>query len=277
MLYHRYYQFCDPAVFAVLRRMQAETEEVLFMLDKNSPVPLYYQIMEDIKAQLKAGKLSSGEKLPTEQWLCQHYDVSRVTIRKALSELIASGLVQGRRGKGYYVTTPDINLSIAHMASLHKTLTASGILSTSRVLSIRTVSAPPVMVRSTGINLGENVIEVHRIRYANGSPISDQTSYLVERMCRGLPLEKLSTCSLYDMFQEHGIEIGYSNQTFMAALPDDELRKNLQLTGDCALLSIHAAVFTTDDRAVEYSINKYVPDRYSYSIRLDYLSNKQGR
>lgn len=247
------------------------------MLDKNSPVPLYYQIIEDIKAQLKEGRLSSGEKLPTEQWLCQHYDVSRVTIRKALSELIASGLVQGKRGKGYYVTTPDINLSIAHMASLHKALTSSGVISTSRILSIRTVSAPPIMVRSTGIDYGEDVIEIHRIRYANGSPISDQTSFLIEKMCRDLPLENLTTCSLYDMFQEHGIEIGYSNQTFMAALPDDTLKKNLQLTDDRALLSIHAAVFTTDNRVVEYSINKYVPDRYSYSIRLDYLSTKNSK
>lgn len=245
------------------------------MLDKSSPLPLYYQVMEDIKRQIKEGHFAVGTKLPTEQWLCKYYDVSRVTIRKALSELINSGIIRGQRGKGYYVSSPNINLSIVHMASLHKALTNSGILSTSRVLSIRTITAPSSMVRNTDILPTEKVIELHRIRYANGRPISDQVAYLVEKFCRDLPLEQLSTSSLYDMLQQHHINIGYSKQTFMAALPDDELRKNLQLEGDCALLSIHATVYNTDDKVIEYSINKYVPDRYCYNIRLDYLPDKE--
>ena len=244
------------------------------MLDKYSPIPLYYQIMENIKQQIKEGHLSAGEKLPTEQWLCNHYDVSRVTIRKALSELIATGLINGQRGKGYYVTTPNINLSIAHMASLHKALSASGIVSTSRVLSVRTIAAPPIVIKNTGISSSERVIELHRIRYANGNPISDQTSYLRESFCHDFQLDRLETCSLYDMFQEHGIQVGYSDQTFMAALPDEQLRKNLHLTEDVALLSVHASVFNTDNDIIEYSINKYVPERYNYCIRLNYLPEK---
>ena len=67
------------------------------MLDKSSPLPLYYQIMEDIKRQIKEGQFAVNTKLPTEQWLCTHYDVSRVTIRKALSELQAANFCRVRR------------------------------------------------------------------------------------------------------------------------------------------------------------------------------------
>ena len=242
------------------------------MIDKLSPVPLYYQIMEDIRQSIREGRLLPGEKLPTEQWLCEHYDVSRVTIRKALAELTSSGQIQGFRGKGNYIATPNIQLSISHMASLHRALTGSGIIATSQILSIKNVSAPPVVAKNTELSSSTQMIEVHRIRYANGSPIAEQTIYLPEAFGEKLPLEKLDTDSLYDMFQRFGINIAYSNQSFMAIFADDAACRNLQLEGNRALLSIHATVYNTDNEIVEYSINNYVPDRYTYNIRLDYLS-----
>jgi len=240
------------------------------MINKTSPVPLYYQIMEDLLSQINSKELLPGQKLPTEEWLCQHYDVSRVTIRKALSELVASGQIQRKRGKGNYITRPDVNLSLTHMASLHKALTIRGIVSTSKIISIYTTLPPQEMIKSTGISPSEQVIVLHRIRYADGLPISDQVSYLVQRLCGGLHLERLANQSLYDMFQEEGIQIAYSNQTFKAAPSTKEQQDYLELDSRESLLVIHAAVYNTDNEIIEYSENYYVSERYSYNIRLDY-------
>lgn len=246
------------------------------MLDKSTPIPLYYQIKEDIRQQIEGGKLKPGEKLPTESWLIDYYGVSRVTVRNAIAELISAGCIENRRGKGNFICNPRIVLPFGQLTSLHKVLTNAGIKSTSRILDTHREFANSKIAACMEVPEGEPVIVIHRIRMADDNPISEQLTYLCERFCKDLNVEALQTSSLYDLLETvHNVKISHSSQTIGAVSASKKEMANLSLPQSVALLAVHATVYNTDGEVIEYSENHYVPDRYKYSITLHYNSNNQ--
>jgi len=244
------------------------------MIDKSTPIPLYYQIMEDIKQQINEQKFKNGDKLPTENWMMEHYNVSRVTIRKALSELVAQEQIMSKRGKGNFVVGKKLELPLASMTSLHKMLTAAGINSSSKILSVNHCGLPVEIAEQTGLPEGEAVCVVHRIRLADGEPISDQTTYIREKFCKNLNLDELQQRSLYEMLEEDAhVRIIHSFQIFRTKMPDKIEMENLQLAKRIPLLSIIATVYNDEGDIIEYSINDYVSDRYQYALTLKYNSD----
>ena len=247
------------------------------MLDKTTPIPLYYQIKEDIRRQIESGELKPEMKLPTESWLISHYGVSRVTIRNALAELISAGCIENRRGKGNYVTNPRVVLPFGQLTSLHKVLTNAGIKSTSRILDSHREGANSKIASHMNVPEGEPLLVIHRIRMADDNPISDQLTYLREKFCKGLDAKALQTRSLYETLEtQYGVNISHSAQTIGAVLASKKEMANLQLPQSIALLSVQATVYNTDGEAIEYSENHYVPDRYKYSITLHYHRDQQA-
>jgi len=73
------------------------------MIDRNSPIPLYYQLKQYFTKQMESGALHSGDRLPTEMELCEQFDISRAPVRQALSELAREGLIYRRAGQGTFV------------------------------------------------------------------------------------------------------------------------------------------------------------------------------
>ena len=104
-------------------------------------IPLYHQIVAGLKEQINAGELVSGEKIPTEKWLSEHYGVSRVTVRKALENLTEEGYVEKRPNKGCYVLQPKFEKNFSRMRSLHQELVDAGITPSSKIISYQEVEA----------------------------------------------------------------------------------------------------------------------------------------
>ena len=138
------------------------------MIDKTVPIPLYYQLYNEIKTMIQDGDYTPGEKLPTEAWLMEHYGVSRVTIRKAISELISNGYAENRRGKGTFVASPKTMFSLDNMTSLHRMLNSLDIEPSSRILEDLLVPASPELSAIFSIPVQEPLHMIHRIRMADG-------------------------------------------------------------------------------------------------------------
>jgi len=237
-------------------------------INKNIPIPLYFQLQQHIKEQISSGELKPNDHLPTEQWYCENYGVSRITVRKTLSGLIDEGVLERSRGKGPIVAKPLINRQTNRLTGLHEELTSSGITPTSKLLDVVFKKPSAFISQTLNADPDETIIEIHRIRYANNIPISLQTCSLREKFCPGINVKALENGSLYKILEkEFYLNIGYAKQTISTRL---STRKEIDLLGlerKKALLHLRRISFLISGEAFECSDNFYT-EQYNTSMIL---------
>lgn len=232
----------------------------------DSSMPLYYQIVSDIKQQIKDGVLLPGDKLPAENTLSQTYQVSRVTVRKALDDLCALGLTERRPNRGHFVARIKDDRKNGKR-SLHDTLLSSGRVPTSRILSMTTEPASPSQSRHFGIPQGEPVILIHRVRYADGVPFALEHIYLPGDLFEGINPWALENSSMIRIMEEEfHIEIAYSTQTLNPKVPTAQQAELLELKSRKPLLAISSDIVNKDGRVVKHTETLFVADVVEYTF-----------
>ena len=111
-------------------------------MKKINGTPLYYKIIEDIKHQIITGKYKTGDKLPSEMWLMDHYKVSRVTVRKALKMLVEDNYLLDKSRKGKFIASRFLDYADNSLICPHKYMLQHGIAPTSKILSMNIIKAP---------------------------------------------------------------------------------------------------------------------------------------
>src|SRR5574341_1099270 len=106
-------------------------------VDRNLPVPLYYQLREALLTLIKEGRLKEGDLIPTERELGERFQVSRITVRRAIDELAREGYLVTQQGKGTFVARPKIQRHMTHMKSFSEEMADEGHRPGSRLLSLR--------------------------------------------------------------------------------------------------------------------------------------------
>ncbi len=247
--------------------MRSDVEE--FRPDKQSPIPLYYQIREHLRRQISRGVYKPADRLPTEKWLAETYGVSRVTVRKTLESLTADGTLCRRRGEGVYVAEARISRRLNQLTGLHQALAEAGIPVRSELF--RAVWEKPSALAEEKLSLspGERVLRVDRVRYARETPIVFQKLALRESVCPGLDPGRLREESLYAIVEkDYGHAIARSETEIGACSATAAMGRRLGIPARTALLLMRGTVFLADGRAMEYSENYYVPSRYTYAVTL---------
>lgn len=238
-------------------------------IDKANPIPLYYQIVRDISAQIESQKLNPGDKLPTEQWLVEHYNVSRVTVRKALSDLLAAELIERERGKGPVVARPKINRDVSRLTGLQQEIAKAGLKSTSVISDISYITAQGKIAEKMNVREGEPLIRFHRLRFGDDMPIADQIIYLRECFCKGFNPMDLQEKSLFEILEnDYGLKIDYAHQTMSVKVPSKRQVEELDLPDKTGLLCMKRTTFLSSGEAVEYTEISYVSNRYELSMTL---------
>lgn len=238
-------------------------------MDLTSPIPLYYQLKQDILQKIEAGVWKPGDQLPTEKWFCETYQVSRVTIRKALDELIFEGSIARTRGKSAVVSCPKVDRQISSLTGLHEELSKKGVVMSSTILWDRIVPAEKDLTQKLGVPEGEPLWAVRRVRMVDEKPIVDQTTFLVERLVPGLDPKALESKSLYDILEnEYHLPIHYGRQTIGAAVASREQARLLQIKNEVPLLTVERTTYLEGDIPLEYTLNYYVSSLYSVTTVL---------
>jgi GntR family transcriptional regulator len=236
------------------------------MLDRASPVPLYHQLAEDLRGQIERRSLPPGAALPTEEDLQRIYGVSRATVRQAVRQLSAAGLVRLARPHGTFVTEPRLIEPLPALISFSDEVRRAGLVPSTRVLSAA-MEAPPMRVREqlrTGP--GELALRVARLRLANGQPIALLTSWLLPSLGIG-PDEDFSG-SLYQLLAARGVAPRRADQLLDAVSASPRQAALLGVPRRSALLMVSRVTFDDRDRPIEYVEGHYRADRYRYSMRL---------
>jgi GntR family transcriptional regulator, N-acetylglucosamine utilization regulator len=182
---------------------------------KASLLPLYYQVERDMRRQIESGIWQAGQQIPSEKELCALYDVSRITIRQAISALVDEGLISRERGRGSFVRSPVITAGARGLTSFSDEMAVLGMRPGARVLSIRREPASPEMAERLHIEAGDPIVVIHRLRYADETPIGIQTAYLPSARFPGLEHANLTEQSLYKHLEEqYGVQPAEAHETF---------------------------------------------------------------
>jgi GntR family frlABCD operon transcriptional regulator len=146
-------------------------------LNINSSNPLYHQLMLAIKEDIQNGKYKAGEQLPTEAELCSLYEVSRITARRAVSELVEDGILSRQQGKGTFVTSAKIKRELIAINGFYDFMKESGQTSLSRIISNTTISASERLSSVLQIPLGDPVLQLKRLLFIENEPYIVQSLY----------------------------------------------------------------------------------------------------
>src|SRR5512139_2405005 len=169
------------------------------VLDKRSRLPLHQQLKAAIEERILSGEWLPGAQVPSERELCEQYEISRITVRQALTALVMEGRLIRTQGRGTFVASPRIEQQLTQLTGFTQDMRARGKRPSAQVLEASSISALPTVARALKIKIGESVIMLKRLRLADGEPVAIETAYLLESRCRGLLGEKLATRSLYEI------------------------------------------------------------------------------
>jgi len=239
------------------------------LLNKYSPLPLYHQLKTAIEERIDSGEWSPGMQVPPERELCEHFAVSRITVRRALSELEARGRLTRKQGVGTFIAAPRIEQHLARLTGFTQDMLAKGKRPSAKVLQLEITPAPIPAARSLDLSPGEETILLKRVRLTDDEPLAIETAYLPLRLCSGLQDWDLENCSLYEILtSEFGIFPTHAEQQLEAvACPAIESRL-LGIRKGAPVLHIYRVTFQTGGRPFEYTESYYRGDRYIFNVEL---------
>ena len=232
--------------------------------------PRYEQLYRHLSAAIAAGDLPPESQLPTERDLALIADVSRVTVRKAVSQLVEDGVLEQRRGAGTFVkpARPKMEHSLSALLSFTEYMRQRGKTSTSRILRRGLFLPSPDEMMALGLPPGDRVARVERLRFADDTPLALEWSSLPSDV---LPDPEAVETSLYDVLRATGRAPTRAVQRITAVnltAPDAKL---LNLAEGAAVLRIDRTAYLPSGRPIEFTRGLYRSDIYDFiaELRLD--------
>ncbi len=233
------------------------------------PIPLYYQLKQIIRTEIERGTYQSGDRLPAESELIQKYGISRITVRQALDELEAEGLVIRRHGKGTYVAEKRIEQDLVRLTDFVEDMEVAGLAPSSRVLAMAHELASQEVAEALALSKNEEVVRVDRLRLANERPIAYDTTWLPLRFGLLVSETALASETIYHILEtRYGILVESGTFQITAATATSEQARLLTLASGTGLLLIRRISYTTGNIPVYVQERYYRPDRVSYRVSL---------
>ncbi|PPA69277.1 GntR family transcriptional regulator [Jeotgalibacillus proteolyticus] len=233
------------------------------MLNKKSPLPLYAQIEENIKGQIQEGAFKPGDPIPSERELTSTYQVSRMTVRQAVLNLVKNGLLYREKGKGTFVSEEKIEQPLQGLTSFTEDMRSRGMEPGNELISFERVIPSFDIADKLGLEIQEEVFFVKRIRYADHKPMAIESTYLPSKLFPALT-EQVVQGSLYDYIASQMLIIGQASQSIEAGLASTDEAELLQIEEPSAVLKIERLSYLTTGTPFEVVHSTYRADRYKF-------------
>lgn len=234
------------------------------MLNKNSHIPIYVQIEEELKQRIYVGDYEVGEPIPSERDLSKIFEVSRMTVRQAITNLVAHGLLYREKGKGTYVAEPKIEQPLTGLTSFTEDMLARGLKPSSKLIKFEKQKVPADVARDLQLQEFDEVYHIVRIRNADEQPMAIERSYIPVKLFPNLSRDNIEN-SLYSLIEEHyELKIGRAIQKMEATTVAKEDSKFLQLELNAVVLLIIRISSLEDGRPFEVVRSSYRADRYKF-------------
>ncbi|MBT3165313.1 GntR family transcriptional regulator [Streptomyces sp. Vc74B-19] len=235
-------------------------------VDRGSPVPLYFQLSQQLESAIEHGTLTPGTLLGNEIELAARLGLSRPTVRQAIQSLVDKGLLVRRRGVGTQVVHSQVKRPL-ELSSLYDDLESAGQRPTTAVLVNTMVTASAEVAAALGVTEGTEVHRIERLRSAHGEPIAYLCNYIPPALL-DLDTGQLEATGLYRLMRAAGITLHSARQTIGARAATAAEAERLREQPGAPLLTMQRVTFDDTGRAVEYGTHTYRPSRYSFEFQL---------
>ncbi|MGX5181813.1 GntR family transcriptional regulator [Streptomyces avermitilis] len=237
-----------------------------FALDRNSPVPLYYQLAQQLEHAIEHGALGPGSLLGNEIEFAGRLGLSRPTVRQAIQSLVDKGLLVRRRGIGTQVVHSQVKRPL-ELSSLYDDLEAAGQNPATRVLRNEVQPASAEVAAALGLAEGGDVHHVERLRLAHGQPVAFLSNHVPAGLL-DLGTARLESTGLYRMMRAVGITLHSARQSVSARSATAQEAERLDEHEGAALLTMRRTAYDDTGRAVEYGTHIYRASRYAFEFQL---------
>ncbi len=199
------------------------------MINKKSPIPIYHQLEKHIKNQIEKQELQPGDILPSEREYAETYNISRMTVRQAIMNLVSDQLLYRIKGKGTFVMGPKFEQKLQGLTSFTEEMHARGMQTSSKLLQFEIVPAGKELAKQLGIKEYAPVYEIKRIRLAEDIPMALERTYIPANLVMGIT-EEIVQHSLYQYIENTlHLKIMDGFQLIEAAIANEEEVKHLQI------------------------------------------------
>lgn len=233
-------------------------------LSEQRASPLYLQLYHLLRREIVNGNWQPGDQLPSEHQLVDRYQVSRATVRQAMQELLADGMIERKRGRGSFVATPSLEQNLVRIVSFTEDMQRRGMEPQTRLIAAGLMPATERMARKLDVQAGEKLVRLERLRLADAQPMSVEVSCLVYRYCGGILDHDFTRNSLREaLWQQFDIRLSRAEQTIHAIAAEEEMAELLAIEPGAPLLYIERVSYSDYDVPVEYLRLYHRGDRYS--------------
>lgn len=227
-------------------------------------IPVYQIIENELKKQIETEQLKSGDLIPSENQLKEHYEVSRMTVRQALNNLVNDGYLYRHKGKGTFVSKRKIEKNIYGVRSFTEEMAEIGRKTKSIVLLIEVQDPTDIVKEKLFLENGAKVIHAERVRYGDDIPVLYEELYVPYDMFKELEAKHLEKSFYEYIAKEKQLKISHCIQTIEAKLAYNKLTNILKINKNSPILSIERNTFLSNGRPFEYVISHYRADQYKF-------------
>lgn len=231
-------------------------------LDRSSPVPLWAQVLEDLRRRLFQGEFAAG-RFPTDQQLVDHYGVSRQTAREAVRRLREQGLIERQRGRGTTIRAQELEQPMGTLYSLFRAVEATGAEQTNivRELDVRTDAVAAARLH---LPSGSHLVYIERLRFVEGEPLALDKAWLPDSLAHPLLAVDFTRTALDEELARHcGLVTTWARERARAVIPDGKDRDALGMAPGQPAFDIERLTRAADGRFLEFRRSLMPGDRYA--------------
>jgi GntR family transcriptional regulator len=234
------------------------------------PLPLYAQIKAALRSRIIDGTYREHQRIPSENELMSSFGVSRITVRKALSDLQGECLIFKVQGKGAFVSKPRPFQELARLQGFGEAMSQLGYQTSNRVVGIAIVGADGTAAERLRVPFGSPLTEIRRVRHVNREPISLDVTYLRPDLGERLAREDLATRDIFGIIEnDYAIPLGHADLSIDATVADAELAVLLQITPGAPILRIERLAWSQEGQPLDFEYLYYCGDAFRYHLRLE--------
>ena len=237
-------------------------------MEKTQPFK-YALIKNDIVQAIKTKQLNADDKILSEATLCKKYNVSRITVIRAINELVAEDYLYRIQGKGTFVKGKQLSEGVAQLSSFTKRMKEKKLKLKTRVLETASVTMPVKMANFFNLPSDKNVILLKRLRIVDGELLCLSIAYLMPEIFYWTTLEDMEHESLYDLLEnKYDFKLGNATQEFEVGYLNEKDAKFLEISSQdpCLKLSLYSTL--SDGRPAQFEETYYVGSKYAYQLLL---------
>ncbi len=243
------------------------------LLDREAPLPLYVQLRDALLREIREGGLQPGDRFPSEAAIRDRYRVSRATVRQALADLEAGGVIRKVQGLGSFVAVPKIR-HVPLLTSFTELASSQGFMPSHQVLSSSVEEVPADAAAELGLAEGTRCRFLRRLFLADDSAVGLAETWLPLNTLHGhddlFDRDRLDDGSMYEVLQSEpiGLVLDHAVETISPGVVDAPSADLLGCEAGTPVLLIRRLTFTPEGHSVESTRLVFVGDRYEYRVEL---------